>query len=122
VQTHLFEDRVMKSDFLKIGERASVGNMAVVLYSTEMQHASSLDALSVLMKGEVLPAASCWTGIPTKRAIPSIAWMKPTAPPTAPMHPPAPAELAHRHEEAMAMRHLEEKARAELAARARQEK
>jgi non-ribosomal peptide synthetase-like protein len=89
VQTHLFEDRVMKSDFLKIGERASVGNMAVVLYSTEMQRGSSLDALSVLMKGEVLPAASCWTGIPTKRATTSIAWMKP-----APVTLPAPVNAA----------------------------
>ena len=95
IQTHLFEDRVMKSDFLKIGPRCSVGNMAVVLYSTEMQRGSSLDSLSVLMKGEVLAAASCWSGIPTKRAVTSIAWMKPAAaPPTAPMHPPAPGELA----------------------------
>lgn len=121
IQTHLFEDRVMKSDFLKIGERASVGNMAVVLYSTEMQRSSSLDAMSVLMKGEVLPAASCWTGIPTKRATTSIAWMQPmAAPPTAPMHPPAPSELAHTHQEAMGR--LEEKARAAIAARAREEK
>ncbi len=117
IQTHLFEDRVMKSDFLKIGPRCSVGNMAVVLYSTEMQRGSSLDALSVLMKGESLSAASCWTGIPTKRTITSIAWMKPTAPPAAPMHPPAPSELAHGHEEPMAMGHLEEKARAKLATR-----
>ena len=122
IQTHLFEDRVMKSDFLRIGDRASVGNMAVVLYNTDMQRGSSLDALSVLMKGENLPAASCWTGIPTKRAITSIAWMKPTAPPAAPMHPAAPSELAHRHEEPMAMGSLEAKARAEMAARAKEQK
>jgi hypothetical protein len=91
--------------------------MAVVLYSTEMQRGSSLDALSVLMKGESLSAASCWTGIPTKRTITSIAWMKPTAPAAAPIHPPAPSELAHGHEEPMAMGHLEEKARAKLATR-----
>ena len=122
IQTHLFEDRVMKSDVLKIDERASVGNMAVVLYATEMQRGASLDALSVLMKGEVLPAATCWTGIPTKRALASIAWMKPTAPPTAPAQPQAPAELTHRHEQPMAMGRLEEKARAEMAARAREKK
>src|SRR5262249_45544653 len=66
IQTHLFEDRVMKADRLKIGDGCSVGNMTVVLYGTEMQYGSSLAPLSVLMKGEVLPAFSRWSGIPTK--------------------------------------------------------
>jgi non-ribosomal peptide synthetase-like protein len=66
IQTHLFEDRVMKADHLKIGEGCSVGNMTVVLYGTEMLRRSSLAPLSVLMKGEILPAFSCWSGIPTK--------------------------------------------------------
>jgi non-ribosomal peptide synthetase-like protein len=68
IQTHLFEDRVMKADHLKIGEGCSVGNMAVVLYGTEMKRASSLGALSVLMKGEILPESTRWIGIPTRRA------------------------------------------------------
>jgi hypothetical protein len=40
--------------------------MAVVLYGTEMKQGSSLGPLSVLMKGEVLPAFSHWIGIPTR--------------------------------------------------------
>src|SRR5581483_3388755 len=63
IQTHLFEDRVMKSDRLKIGDECSVGNMSVVLYSTEMQRGARLAPLSVLMKGETLPAFTHWTGI-----------------------------------------------------------
>jgi non-ribosomal peptide synthetase-like protein len=66
IQTHLFEDRIMKSDYLKIGPECSIGNMAVVLYSTAMQRGSSLAPLSVLMKGETLPAGSRWCGIPTR--------------------------------------------------------
>jgi hypothetical protein len=66
IQTHLFEDRVMKADHLKIGEGCSVGNMAVILYGTEMLRGSSIGPLSVLMKGEVLPAFSRWVGIPTR--------------------------------------------------------
>ena len=66
IQTHLFEDRMMKSDYLKIGAECSVGNMAVILYGTVMQQRSSLAPLSVLMKGETLPAASRWSGIPTR--------------------------------------------------------
>jgi non-ribosomal peptide synthetase-like protein len=66
IQPHLFEDRVMKSDSLRIGAGCSVGNMAVVLYGTEMQSGSRLGPLSVLMKGEVVPASSSWAGIPTQ--------------------------------------------------------
>jgi non-ribosomal peptide synthetase-like protein len=66
LQTHLFEDRVMKSDTLTVGEGCSVGNMAIVLYSTEMQRGSWLGPLSVLMKGETLPPMSRWRGIPSE--------------------------------------------------------
>jgi non-ribosomal peptide synthetase-like protein len=66
VQTHLFEDRMMKSDYLKIGPECSVGNMTVILYATTMQQRSSLAPLSVLMKGETLPGDSRWSGIPTR--------------------------------------------------------
>ena len=55
VQNHLFEDRVFKADRIKIGDGCSIGNMGVVLYGTEMHDGASLGALSVLMKGEVLP-------------------------------------------------------------------
>ncbi|MFT6381376.1 MAG: non-ribosomal peptide synthetase-like protein [Akkermansiaceae bacterium] len=67
VQNHLFEDRVMKASHLKIGDRCSVGNMAVVLYDTEMKEGSELAPLSLLMKGETVPANSRWSGIPTAR-------------------------------------------------------
>ena len=66
IQTHLFEDRILKADRLKIGEGASVGNMAVVLYDTEMQLGSSIAPLSVLMKGDKLPPLTRWYGIPTQ--------------------------------------------------------
>jgi non-ribosomal peptide synthetase-like protein len=66
VQTHLFEDRMMKSDYLKIGPECSVGNMTVILYAATMEQRSSLAPLSVLMKGETLPGDSRWSGIPTR--------------------------------------------------------
>jgi non-ribosomal peptide synthetase-like protein len=64
IQTHLFEDRVFKADVIKIEEDCSIGNMAVVLYGTEMKAGSNLGPLSVLMKGEMLPAGSSWQGTP----------------------------------------------------------
>ena len=67
VQNHLFEDRVMKASYLKIGDRCSVGNMAVVLYDAEMKEGAELAPLSLLMKGETVPAETRWSGIPTAR-------------------------------------------------------
>ncbi len=67
VQNHLFEDRIMKSSHLKIGDECSVGNLAVILYDTEMKQGASVGPLSLLMKGETLPAHSRWRGIPTSR-------------------------------------------------------
>jgi non-ribosomal peptide synthetase-like protein len=66
LQTHLFEDRVMKISTIKVGNGASVGSRSVVLYDTEIGAGASLDALSLVMKGESLPAGSHWRGIPSR--------------------------------------------------------
>jgi non-ribosomal peptide synthetase-like protein len=68
IQNHLFEDRIMKASTLKIGDGCTVGNMTVVLYDTEMLPGSSIGPLSLLMKGETLPPATRWAGIPTAEA------------------------------------------------------
>jgi non-ribosomal peptide synthetase-like protein len=67
IQTHLFEDRVMKSSHLAIEPEATVGNMAVVLYDATLGRGAWLGPLSLLMKGETL-ARGRWIGIPTTRA------------------------------------------------------
>jgi non-ribosomal peptide synthetase-like protein len=67
VQNHLFEDRVMKSSHLRIGDECSVGNNSVVLYDTRMETGSSIGPMSLLMKGESLAAGTRWLGIPTSQ-------------------------------------------------------
>ncbi len=64
LQTHLFEDRVLKASTLRIGADCSVGAVSVVLYDSKMEDGAKLDALSLLMKGETLPAGTAWAGIP----------------------------------------------------------
>ncbi|HTI51817.1 MAG TPA: Pls/PosA family non-ribosomal peptide synthetase [Planctomycetaceae bacterium] len=64
VQTHLFEDRVMKMSRIRIEGRCSVGALSLVLYDTTMHAGSSLGELSLLMKNEILPAETAWQGIP----------------------------------------------------------
>jgi non-ribosomal peptide synthetase-like protein len=64
LQSHLFEDRVLKASWVRVGADCSVGAESVVLYDTEMQDGARLDAVSLLMKGETLPAGTSWTGVP----------------------------------------------------------
>ena len=66
LQTHLFEDRVMKMSTVTVGAGCTVGSRAVVLYDAELGAGAELDALSLAMKGEVLPAGSRWRGIPAR--------------------------------------------------------
>jgi non-ribosomal peptide synthetase-like protein len=66
LQTHLFEDRVMKMSTVTVGASCTVGSRAVVLYDTELGQGAELDSLSLVMKGESLPAGSRWRGIPAR--------------------------------------------------------
>ena len=68
LQTHLFEDRVMKVSRISIANRATAGSRTIILYDSVMEDDSSLGDLSVLMKGEVLPARTAWEGSPAKPA------------------------------------------------------
>eukprot|EP01117_Protostelium_nocturnum_P018584 TRINITY_DN7801_c1_g1_i1.p1 TRINITY_DN7801_c1_g1~~TRINITY_DN7801_c1_g1_i1.p1 ORF type:complete len:1607 (+),score=483.52 TRINITY_DN7801_c1_g1_i1:421-5241(+) len=64
LQTHLFEDRIMKMSHLKIGRNSTIGTSSVVLYDTVIGPNVSLRSLSLVMKGESLPGDTCWQGIP----------------------------------------------------------
>ncbi|HEY6880384.1 MAG TPA: Pls/PosA family non-ribosomal peptide synthetase, partial [Polyangiales bacterium] len=70
LQTHLFEDRVMKMSSVHIDRGASVGMDAVVLYDSWLEPFSTLGPQSLVMKGERLPAATRWEGIPAQRMEP----------------------------------------------------
>ncbi|KAK9765645.1 hypothetical protein K7432_005843 [Basidiobolus ranarum] len=66
LQTHLFEDRIMKLDKLKIGNRCNVQSASVILYGANLEDSVSIGRLSLVMKGESLPSNSSWAGIPLK--------------------------------------------------------
>jgi non-ribosomal peptide synthetase-like protein len=63
-QTHLFEDRVMKVDHVNIGERVYLGPRSFVLYGAVVGDDAKLGALTLVMKGEFIPAKSSWRGCP----------------------------------------------------------
>jgi non-ribosomal peptide synthetase-like protein len=66
LQTHLFEDRVMKLGAVDVGPRAVVGTQSVVLYDSILEAGARLGELSVVMKGERLPADTGWSGSPAQ--------------------------------------------------------
>ena len=68
-QTHLFEDRVMKIDHVKIGKRVYMGPRSSVLYSAVIGDDAKLGALTLVMKGEFIPAGSSWRGCPAAPAV-----------------------------------------------------
>ena len=67
-QTHLFEDRVMKIDHVQIGQRVYIGPRSTVLYSAMVGDNARLGPLTLVMKGEHIPAAGNWAGCPAAPA------------------------------------------------------
>ncbi|CUG02114.1 Hypothetical protein, putative [Bodo saltans] len=73
IQTHLFEDRVMKIEPLTIGDRVSIGALSIVLYNTTIERGCTIGPLSLVMKGESYPAGTHWEGVPAqRRAVPGV--------------------------------------------------
>ncbi|HCT78294.1 MAG TPA: peptide synthetase [Micromonosporaceae bacterium] len=66
LQTHLFEDRVMKMSVVTVGSGATIGTRAIVLYDAVVGDDVFLGSLSLLMKGEHLTSGTCWRGIPAQ--------------------------------------------------------
>ncbi|MFH8516909.1 Pls/PosA family non-ribosomal peptide synthetase [Streptomyces gelaticus] len=68
LQSHLFEDRVMKMSTVTVGAGAGIGPRTVVLYDTAVGADVRLGALSLVMKGERLTAGTDWQGLPAEGA------------------------------------------------------
>ena len=66
LQTHLYEDRVMKVGRVRIGNGVTVGAGSTVLYDTHVGDFARLGPLTLVMKGESIPAHSEWVGAPAE--------------------------------------------------------
>lgn len=66
LQTHLYEDRVMKVGRVYLGDCVTVGAAATVLYDTNIGDYAQLGPLTVVMKGESIPGNSAWIGAPAE--------------------------------------------------------
>ena len=66
LQTHLYEDRVMKVGRVFVGKGVTVGAGSTVLYDTKVGDYARLGPLTVVMKGEQIPANTEWVGAPAE--------------------------------------------------------
>ena len=67
LQTHLYEDRVMKVGRVEVGNGVTIGSFATVLYDTKVGDFARLHSLTLVMKGEQIPANTIWGGAPAVR-------------------------------------------------------
>ncbi len=65
-QTHLFEDRIMKIGRVHIGAHVTVLPRTTILYDTVIGDGVQIGALSLILKGEQLPAQTRWVGTPAQ--------------------------------------------------------
>ena len=66
LQTHLYEDRVMKVGRVNVDAGVTVGAGSTVLYDTHVGRFARLGPLTVIMKGEAIPANTEWIGAPAQ--------------------------------------------------------
>ena len=66
LQTHLYEDRVMKVGTVFVGNGVTVGAGSTVLYDTHIFDYARLGPLTLVMKGEQIPANTEWEGAPAE--------------------------------------------------------
>lgn len=64
LQTHLFHDRVMSLDTVRIGAGASLGPHGVVLPAADLGAGAAVGAASLVLRGDAVPAGTRWAGNP----------------------------------------------------------
>jgi non-ribosomal peptide synthetase-like protein len=66
LQTHLYEDRLMKTGRVHIGSDVTIGAGTTVLYDTKVGDGAAIGPMTLVMKGEELPSWSSWVGAPAQ--------------------------------------------------------
>ena len=69
LQTHLYEDRLMKVGRIKVGNDVTIGAGSTVLYGTQIGDGAIIGPLTLIMKGEDLPTRTAWVGCPAQPAV-----------------------------------------------------
>ncbi|MFC8712893.1 Pls/PosA family non-ribosomal peptide synthetase [Streptomyces sp. NPDC057197] len=70
LQTHLFHDRIMRMDTVRVADGASLGPHSIALPGTTIGAGASIAASSLVMRGETVPGGTRWAGNPIAGATP----------------------------------------------------
>jgi non-ribosomal peptide synthetase-like protein len=65
-QTHLYEDRVMKVGRIEIGKGVTISSGCTILYDAKIGDWARIEPLTLVMKGEHIPAHTMWHGAPAQ--------------------------------------------------------
>ncbi|OAA33331.1 non-ribosomal peptide synthetase [Moelleriella libera RCEF 2490] len=66
LQTHLFHDRIMRLDKVTLERGATLGPRAIALPATTIGAGTTVAPVSLVMRGEQLPAGTRWKGNPVR--------------------------------------------------------
>jgi non-ribosomal peptide synthetase-like protein len=64
VQTHLFHDRIMSMDTVRLDTGATLGPHSVILPAARIAEHGTVGPASLVMRGELVPVGSRWSGNP----------------------------------------------------------
>jgi non-ribosomal peptide synthetase-like protein len=64
VQTHLFHDRIMRLDEVRLGAGSTLGPHGIVLPGAELGTGTTVGPASLVMRGENVPGGTRWLGNP----------------------------------------------------------
>ena len=64
LQTHLFHDRVMSLSTVTLGHGATMGPHGVILPAASIGEDATVGPVSLVMRGEHVPAGTRWAGNP----------------------------------------------------------
>jgi non-ribosomal peptide synthetase-like protein len=68
LQTHLFHDRVMRLEPVRLDDGATLGPRTIVLPGSRIGENTTIGAGSLVMAAESMPARTTWQGSPVSRA------------------------------------------------------
>ncbi|MGH9483137.1 MAG: hypothetical protein ACRD1L_13700, partial [Terriglobales bacterium] len=66
IQSHTFEDRILKMDRVRIGAAATLGDQSVALYGASLGAGARVAPHSVVMKYDLVPPAADYAGAPAR--------------------------------------------------------
>ncbi|MCK7678582.1 amino acid adenylation domain-containing protein [Corynebacterium sp. CCM 9186] len=66
VQTHLFQDRVMSLDTVKLGAGAVLGPHSVILPAASLGEGTTIGPASLVLRGDRVPGHTAWQGNPVE--------------------------------------------------------